>query len=104
MTARCGPIPNGQFRYHFGTILNPFGPKAAQVLKTGSFGKIVKLCGPKAAQMLQNGKFCCQFEPLAFGQLSLATAFISEWVSFRNNFPLEMAFHSEWLRNNPNIA
>ena len=28
-------------------------------------------------------------------------AFISEWVSFRNNFPLEMAFHSEWLRNNP---
>ena len=50
---------------------------------------------------IPNGKFCYQFKPFAFGRLSLATAFISEWVSFRNNFPLEMVFHSEWLRNNP---
>ena len=64
MTARCGPIPNGQFRYHFGTILNPFGPKAAQVLKTGSFGKMAKLCGPKAAQMLQMASFATSLNHL----------------------------------------
>ena len=28
-------------------------------------------------------------------------ALISEWPSIRNCFPFEMAFHSEWLRNNP---
>ena len=28
-------------------------------------------------------------------------ALISEWPSIRNYFPFEMAFHSEWLRNNP---
>ena len=41
----------------FGTILNPFGPKAAQVLQMESFGNIFVHCGPKAAQMLQMASF-----------------------------------------------
>ena len=74
----CPPrCPNGQVWSHFG----PFRAK-----------------GHPDAPL---GQFCYYLKPFPFGRLSLATAFISEWVSFRHNPPLEMAFHSEWLRNNP---
>ena len=55
----------------------------------------------QCCQDASNGRFCYHFEPFVFGRHSLATAFISELLSFHNNPLLEMAFHSEWPRNNP---
>ena len=41
----------------FGTILDSFGPKAAQMLRMVSFGTILDHFGPKAAEMLQMVSF-----------------------------------------------
>ena len=72
----------------FGTILKHFGPKAAQMLQMSSFGTILEQFVPKAAQMLafrakgrpgaHNWKFRLNFQPFAFGWISLDTVFISE--------------------------
>ena len=42
--------PNGQFRYHF---WHYFGANAAQMLQTISFGTSLNPFGPKAAQIVQ---------------------------------------------------
>ena len=102
---RCS---NDQFRYHFGDY---FGANAAQMHQTISFGTSLNPFGPKAAQI--GNKFCYHFEPFAFGRLSLATAFISEWVRNKNNgfhfgvddfshgFHFVITIHSKWhsIRN-----
>ena len=58
-------------------------------------------------------QFCYHFEPFAFGRLSLATAFISEWVrnkssgfhfgvdDFSHGFHFVITIHSKWhsIRN-----
>ena len=62
----------------FGTFLDHFGPKATQMFQMVSFGTILGYFGPEAAQPrcqpdARIDKFCYNFEPFPFGQLSLAT-------------------------------
>ena len=64
----------------FSIILDDFGPKTTQKLQIVSFGTILDHFGPRPPRL----------HGFHFGM-----------VSFRNNNPLETAFHSEWLRNNP---
>ena len=64
----------------FGTILDPFGPNAAQVLQMGSFGNILEHCGPKAAQMLQMASFATSLN------LFFRTAFFSHGFHFGVGF------------------
>ena len=91
----------------FSIILDHSKPAAAQTTKWSVLVLLFDYFAPKAAQMVQMvpchpdvlKQFWWQFEPFPFRRLSPATAFISEW--FRNNRPLETAFHSEWLRYSP---
>ena len=112
-----GPKAGQMFQMiNCGVILYPFGPKAAWMMQMVSFDTILDPFGPKvppggpngqfrhhfgASQARcrpdgPNGQFCNHFEPFPFGRLSLAMAFfILEWLTIRNNPPLEMTFHSE---------